>query len=584
MWSLVQYLDRLLVAHSTADQGRHDFVNNSSRPKGPNVFYHSSSTNAQNDTGPHQRWATGSLFDNISVEGHDINIRNRGSYGTSHGWAGANMVVWNSSARAFRVQNPPTAQNWLIGSTGPIIEDTTFGTQPSGYYDSHGTPVTVGGVTSLYEAQMNDARDITSFHSKTGIGNWHDANQWAEGVAPVDSYRISLRDYLIGDIDQFTYDGSNSVDNVAIDPSWQSAIASSSALPMAKLDDLSGGKNVAFTMQHTLDPTDQVVHGFLALALKASGTGSVDDDFVRLFDMSPENQLSFAALGWNSQITSSQTFVGVIDLGNDLDQLQSGSVNLQVSNDTGIDWAIYTVAVATARNNSLVNRVYVDGGGTVIVDQPAPPIRQLQVGGISGSTLQLAATASLAVQEDFSLTPDGTLAVEIAGAAPGEFGTLTVANHATLAGTLVIALAAGFEPVAGDTLTLISTGELLGSFDEIELPSLTPGLVWNVDYQPTALVLSTLYAADFNGDGSVDEVDLTHWQLGYGANNAKHVNGDANGDGNVDGRDFLIWQRQFGQSSRHLSPMNVPEPAPLLMLLFAILKVIVGYRRDIHQQ
>ncbi len=33
------------------------------------------------------------------------------------------------------------AQNWLIGSTGTIVEDTTFGPQPSGNYDSHGTPV-----------------------------------------------------------------------------------------------------------------------------------------------------------------------------------------------------------------------------------------------------------------------------------------------------------------------------------------------------------------------------------------------------------------------------------------------------------
>ena len=148
------------VTNSQANSGRHDFVNNSTRPPGPHVFHNSVANNALEDSGPHQRWATGTLFDNIIVNGDNINARNRGSFGTRHGWSGANMVIWNSTADGFIVQNPPTAQNWFIGSTGTIINDTTFGPQPPGYVDSHGIPVAVGGTNSLYEAQMNDsARD-----------------------------------------------------------------------------------------------------------------------------------------------------------------------------------------------------------------------------------------------------------------------------------------------------------------------------------------------------------------------------------------------------------------------------------------
>ena len=70
--------------------------------------------------------------------------------------------MWNSDADSYRIQNPPTAQNWLIGSTGTIVEDTTFGPQPSGNYDSHGT--NIADIPSLYDAQAADDADVTAFH------------------------------------------------------------------------------------------------------------------------------------------------------------------------------------------------------------------------------------------------------------------------------------------------------------------------------------------------------------------------------------------------------------------------------------
>ena len=73
-------------------------------------------TNAAADSGPHQRWSTGTLFDNITTN-TSLNLQNRLNSGSGHGWAGANMVIWNSTAGQFYVQSPPTAQNWIIGST-----------------------------------------------------------------------------------------------------------------------------------------------------------------------------------------------------------------------------------------------------------------------------------------------------------------------------------------------------------------------------------------------------------------------------------------------------------------------------------
>ncbi len=148
----------VLVADSTASEGRHDFVTGSN-VTGPSVFVSGTATSANSDTGPHHRWASGILFDNISVSGDRINIRDRGNMGTGHGWAGANSVVWNAKADGFIVQNPPTATNWLIGSVGTLVtEGGKVGT-----YDSLGTRVSLGDTTtnptdSLYKAQLAERR------------------------------------------------------------------------------------------------------------------------------------------------------------------------------------------------------------------------------------------------------------------------------------------------------------------------------------------------------------------------------------------------------------------------------------------
>lgn len=542
------------VTESQADKGRHDFVNNSTRPAGPNVFHNSTATNALNDSGPHQRWASGTLFDNISVQGNAINVRNRGSLGTAHGWTGSNMVIWNSQADSFSVQNPPTTQNWLVGSKGTIIENMEFGPQPAGNYDQSGptaVPVTAGGKTSLYEAQAADSANITEFRANNSVGNWATPATWNQQLAPSDSYTVSLRDYLIGDIDGFTYDGNSSVDNVPIDPAWQAAIASSSALPITKLDDLSGNKNVAFTIQHSLDPGEQVIHGWLALALRQVG-GITSTDSIRLFDMASENRRTFAELGWDSQISNSATYVGVLDLGGDLDHLQSGNVNVQINDDTGLDWALYTVTVATPRNDNLAIRVMLDGESDITLDTIAS-IGELTLGVSSPAALAITSEGQLNIADAFIQDANGTLQLEI-----GEsFGTpIQVGGLASLAGALEVILPTGHVAAARDRVPLISAGSVLDTFDQVIAPYAND-LAWSVVYDVDSVDLVAFYAADFDKSGTVDTDDLGIWQTSLGVN----ALGDADGDGDTDGRDFLVWQRQFGSSITLQSHVTaVPEP------------------------
>ena len=126
-----------------ARQGRHDFVMHSRAP-GPNAFVDCRADTAYSDSGPHHRWATGTLYDNVVVNGNALNVRNRGNSGTGHGWAGAQMVFWNCTANSIICQQPPTAQNWAVGCKAEKRSG-------DGYWASFDQPV---APESLYFAQL----------------------------------------------------------------------------------------------------------------------------------------------------------------------------------------------------------------------------------------------------------------------------------------------------------------------------------------------------------------------------------------------------------------------------------------------
>lgn len=567
-----------LVTNSQANQGRHDFVNNSTRPAGPHVFHRSVANDALDESGPHQRWATGTLFDNVTVDGDQINARNRGNFGTGHGWAGANMVIWNSTAQSYIVQNPPTSQNWLIGSTGTVINDTTFGPQPAGYVDSHGTRV---AVDSLYEAQLADASEIRDFHWTAPNGNWNDAAAWREGVTP-GVYDVAMRDYLVGDVDSYAYDGGASVDNAFVSPAWATTIAGTSSDPITGFDDLSGNENVAFTVQHPLDAGERVIHASLALALKQS-SGPADPDFVRLFDADPSHKLDFSTLGWQSQVNASGTFVGVLDLGTYRNQLQSGAVNVQVSNDTGVDWALYTATVAKPIGSASGATAFIDHGGAVAVSTVVGPIGAVYVGGDGPGMLAITAAGSLSVANSYEQAADGVLSLELG--AGGEYGALEVDGTASLDGTLLLDLAAGFTPTPGAQFTLVEANSIVSPFAGAQLPPSPAETLWSLSSTAIAVTLELFWSGDFNHDRVVDAADLAVLNMSLGTTtSASHAQGDADADGDVDGADFLAWQRQRGNVSVPSSAV-VPEPSAAVLALAASLCSIAVRRRrsiDLH--
>lgn len=138
-------------------EGRHDYVTGS-RVCGPNVFTRCKSRYTHADIGPHHRWATGTLFDVIDTDG-EINVQDRGDWGTGHGWAGATQVLWNCKASRVAVQTPwVSAKNYCIGLTGSKYAGR-FTDRPDGYWEGQNQPGLIP--ESLYEAQVND-RLLTS--------------------------------------------------------------------------------------------------------------------------------------------------------------------------------------------------------------------------------------------------------------------------------------------------------------------------------------------------------------------------------------------------------------------------------------
>lgn len=112
-------LNLFMNCHAT--NGRHDYVTGA-KVCGPNVFVNCTAKNTHADIGPHHRWSVGTLYDNIVTDG-EINVQDRGNWGTGHGWAGVTQVIWNCSVKRAAIQSPwVSGKNYAIGLQGEKYE------------------------------------------------------------------------------------------------------------------------------------------------------------------------------------------------------------------------------------------------------------------------------------------------------------------------------------------------------------------------------------------------------------------------------------------------------------------------------
>ncbi len=100
-----------------AEHGRHDFAAGHGAA-GPNAFVQCEDTLPDGDSGAIGSWASGTLFDNVRIDGGGLNLMNRGADGEGAGWSAANSVLWQCDASKISCENPPTARNWAFGCWG----------------------------------------------------------------------------------------------------------------------------------------------------------------------------------------------------------------------------------------------------------------------------------------------------------------------------------------------------------------------------------------------------------------------------------------------------------------------------------
>lgn len=161
-----------------SEQGRHDFVSGA-RTTGPNVWLDCYAVDSHSDAGPHHRWATGLLFDNVAAP--FLHVENRADSGTGHGWSGAQVLFWNGLAEGIRCDAPVGAMNWTIGTMGAQQEGQWRPDEPPGWWASDDAPVEP---RSLYLQQLRDrlgpaaVRRVTTPAQRSGR-IWGQLATWA---------------------------------------------------------------------------------------------------------------------------------------------------------------------------------------------------------------------------------------------------------------------------------------------------------------------------------------------------------------------------------------------------------------------
>jgi hypothetical protein len=114
-----------LFQRCRAEQGRHDFCVGHLTP-GPNAFVECTATMAHDFSGPIGSWASGVLYDNVTIDGGTLELTNREIADQGVGWAAANCLLWQCTAPVITCRKPPTAHNWAIGCWGQFVGDGSW--------------------------------------------------------------------------------------------------------------------------------------------------------------------------------------------------------------------------------------------------------------------------------------------------------------------------------------------------------------------------------------------------------------------------------------------------------------------------
>lgn len=172
--------------------------------------------------------------------------------------------------------------------------------------------------------------------------------------------------------------------------------------------------------------------------------------------------------------------------------------------------------------------------------------------------------------------------IELGGTSRGtEYDAVVVLGDLTLDSTLEVLLIGGFQPAHGDAFDILDWGTRSGEFAQVVLPPLGDALGWDTSAlytTGTLTVVPQLTLGDVNGDGNVDNLDITPFVMALMNDQAsfyllypdgEYWAADCYADGNVDNLDITPFVEILTGGGE-----AVPGPATLSLLALGALALI----------
>lgn len=391
-------------------------------------------------------------------------------------------------------------------------------------YIDHGA--IIGGTVVVSDEGIAVGPEAT-FRDVTFVGDLH-SDQNGSTIAFVDD--VALDDELIIDHD-----------NVLVD------------MQMASFDDGTVRWNVGASGSFLAGGVD----GHFTLGPNATITGSG-------FNISSEALVTNHGL--IESIGCEETFVGA-------DFLNEGVVRADVCGDlrfpdvtdmlnfqgdtlTGGTWEVVNEGVIRFFGRSIVVN-----DATIIRDGPSTQIPELAdlasnlgsltlTGGAdqttagdleNAGTLHVGDGSIMSVNGALTLTPTSHVQTVVS---TSQSGMIAAAGAAHVDGTLDVTLADGYQPMIGDTLTVLTASAIDGVLETVTLPDPPPGLRFVYTQQARAAGINVVCAGDFNGDGVLNILDFVDFQNAFVAGDA---GADCDGNGVLNILDFVCFQNAFSQ-------------------------------------
>ena len=282
-------------------------------------------------------------------------------------------------------------------------------------------------------------------------------------------------------------------------------------------------------------------------------------------------------------------FQARVNLLSDTDANVAAAATLEFNNRLNLGGNTLT---KTGDGSLKINNVLNTGGGAINLSAGV-------VGGggsIGGNLTNASGTVApgdgagkLTVQGSFSQAASGSLAVELGGAAAGQFDVLQVDQTASLDGTLAVSLVNGFQPQTGNFFNVLTAGggTQATSFATItgtDLGALSAGFKLNRITDGSNVGLLAALPGDADLSKTTDFTDLGILLNNYNQNVAAGLGqwslGDFDDSHQVDFTDLGILLNNYNQSvSLSAGATAVPEPGTMLLSLICAAGLIVGGRR-----